>query len=211
MKIKQETVSGRFSGLRRLALNKWSLTIAVMLLMLSVYVTVEQPQDVLYVNDTLPYQVEKVSGTGDLQVLPEQVAGDNQPEDNDEPGERYSIQGDSDFFINYRMEREKARARQLELLQGVIDDSTTTDEVRREAQTQVLAQAEAIEQELLLESILVARYGGDAAVLLQGGKANVVLLRDADAMSDTEAEKIAALVDSYTGLGIENVVVVLKD
>lgn len=224
MKARQKVVDGRFEGLRRLAFNKWSVTIAVMLLMLSVYVTMEQPgmaDDVLYVTDTLPYKVQKVSGEGSLLPVDDEAdeaESGGQAEtpaagDDDallEGDERYSINGDSDFYINYRLEREKVRSRELEMLQGVIDDEKTTDEVRKTAQEQVLAEAEATSCELMLESILAARYGGECAVFIQNGKVNVVLNAD-EKMSDTEAEKIAALVDNYTDVGLENVVVVLKE
>lgn len=213
MKIKEECTNGRFAGLRRLACNKWSLTIAVMLLMLSVYVTMEQPgaaDDVLYVTDTLPYEVQKVSG-GDLQVIDEPDVDLNDMDDELERAGQFDISSEGDYFINYRLEREKARARQLELLQDLIDDETTDETVRAAAQERVLKQAEAIEQELMLESILVARYGGDAAVFVQAGRVSVVLGCDEEKMSDREAEKIAMLVDNYTGIGYENVVVVIRD
>lgn len=217
MKVKQEYSDSRWEGLRRLAFNKWSLTFAVMLIMLSVYITMEQPIDdeVLYVSDTLPYEVQKVSGEGELTVLPtDEVSSADSDNDIDkalDEAGQFSINSDSDFFINYRLEREKARSRQLELLQGLIDDESTSDEVRAKAQERIIAQAEAIEQELMLESILVAKYGGEAAVFIQPNKANAVLNINPDKMSDKEAEKIAALVDNYTGIGYENVVVVLKD
>lgn len=217
MKVRQEYHDSRWEGLRRLAFNKWSLTFAVMLIMLSVYITMEQPgeQDVLYVTDTLPYEVQKVSGDGDLTLLPVEEAS-SADSDNDidkalDDAGQFSITGDSDFFINYRLEREKARSRQLELLQGLIDDEGTSAEVKGQAQERIIAQAEAIEQELMLESILVAKYGGEAAVFIQPGKANVVLSLNEEKMSDREAEKIAALVDNYTEIGFENVIVVLKD
>lgn len=217
MKVKQEYRDSRWEGLRRLAFNKWSLTFAVMLIMLSVYITMEQPieRDVLYVTDTLPYDVQKVSGDGDLTVLPIDEAssadsGNDIDKALDDAGQ-FSINSDSDFFINYRLEREKARARQLELLQGLIDDESTSDEVREEAQQRIIAQAEAIEQELMLESILVAKYGGEAAVFIQPDRANVVLSLNEEKMSGREAEKIAALVDNYTDIGYENVIVVIKD
>lgn len=217
MKVRQEYHDSRWEGLRRLAFNKWSLTFAVMLIMLSVYITMEQPgeQDVLYVTDTLPYEVQKVSGDGDLTLLPVEEASsadfDNDIDKALDDAGQFSITGDSDFFINYRLEREKARSRQLELLQGLIDDEGTSAEVKGQAQERIIAQAEAIEQELMLESILVAKYGGEAAVFIQPGKANVVLSLNEEKMSDREAEKIAALVDNYTEIGFENVIVVLKD
>lgn len=256
LKFKQEQKqeNSRLAALKKLAFNKWSLTFAVMLIMLSTYLAVGQPEqqnDVLYVTDTLPYDVQKVSGDGNVQILPEDENTDKQTADNsadngdnadntdnadnadnaaqtsgepdlnmnlqegldealDEAGQ-FSINSDSDFFINYRLEREKARSRQLELLQGLIDDASTSAEIRAESQQRIIAQAEAIEQELMLESILVAKYGGEAAVFIQPEKANVVLSLNQDKMSDSEAEKIAALVDNYTGIGYENIIVVLKD
>ncbi len=248
MKIREKRDSGRLAGLKRLALNKWTLTFAVMLIMLSAYLGLEEnerrlaQQDVLYVTDTLPYDVQKVSGegAGKLELLDDEqdAANEDKPADDTQAGDdenkadaaaptagddladlqqdldkagEFSVNSDSDFFINYRLEREKARSRQLELLQGLIDDDATSDTVREAAQQRIMAQAEAIEQELLLESILVAKYGGEAAVFIQPAKINVVLSGDKETLSDSEAAKIAALVDNYTGIGYENVIVILKE
>lgn len=229
--------------LKKLTLNKWSLTFAVILVMLSAYLGLEevdkqqqlqqqQADEVLYVLDTLPYDIQKVNADGDLAVLGEdgQPGTDDKKETNasaepeqqpeGEPGQQpgvqagsdnFSINSDSDFFINYRLEREKARSRQLELLQALIDDEKTTAEMRAEAQSKVIAQAEAIEQELMLESILVAKYSGEAVVFIQPEKVNVVLGAEQKELADNEAEKIARLVDNYTGIGYENVIIVLKD
>lgn len=244
MKIWEKQETGRLAGLKRLALNKWTLTFAVMLIMLSAYLGLEEnerrlaPQAVLYVPDTLPYDVQKVSGegTGKIELLDdgqetedgqdmtdnndkaegnntEPAVGDDLADlqqDLDKAGE-FSVNSDSDFFINYRLEREKARSRQLELLQGLIDDSSTSETVREAAQQRIMSQAEAIEQELLLESLLVAKYGGEAAVFIQPAKINVVLSGGKETLSDSEAAKIAALVDNYTKIGYENVIVVLKE
>ena len=57
--------------LKKLTLNKWSLTFAVILVMLSAYLGLEevdkqqqlqqqQADEVLYVLDTLPYDIQKV-------------------------------------------------------------------------------------------------------------------------------------------------------
>ena len=72
--------------LKKLTLNKWSLTFAVILVMLSAYLGLEevdkqqqlqqqQADEVLYVLDTLPYDIQKVNADGDLAVLGE----DGQP------------------------------------------------------------------------------------------------------------------------------------
>ena len=248
----------RVNMLKKLTLNKWSLTFAVMLVMLSAWLGLEEvdrqgqvnSQEVLYVTDTIPYDIQRVNGEetdkpGSVEVLANSAAGqgeqqgDKQTDENkpaeDKPAENaaaenkpaenktgnktegnspanYSINSDSDFFINYRLEREKARSRQLELLQSLIGDEKTTADMRDEAQHKVIEQAEAIEQELMLESILVAQYGGEAVVFIQPEKVNVVLsLARESGIADKEAEKIARLVDNYTGIGFENVIIVLKN
>ncbi len=263
------------SMLKKLTLNKWSLTFAVMLVMFSAWLGLEEvdkhiaagQQDILYVTDTIPYDIQRVNTDnsdnadkpGSVEVLANSADGaqnmegqksngqpaenkddkagaqaeenklaenktaeskpeENKPEEN-KPEENkqgtsgnYSINSDSDFFINYRLEREKARSRQLELLQSLIDDEKTTSEMRAEAQHKVIEQAEAIEQELMLESILVAQYGGEAVVFIQPEKVNVVLsLSKENGIADNEAEKIARLVDNYTAIGFENVIIVLKN
>ena len=248
-KIKDEQKENRWRGLKKLALNKWSLTFAVMLLLLSAYVGLEEQEraaagdEVLYVTDTLPYEIQKVSGEGQIQILKNDEETKNEdenenenendeaentaakldnmpPEQGEQPqadgqnmqtGGSLSINSDSDFFINYRLEREKARSRQLEMLQGLIDDEKSSAEIRQQSQQKIIEQAEAIEQELMLESILVAKYGGEAAVFIQPEKVNVVLNISPENMSDTEAEKIASVVDNYTGIGYENIIVVMKD
>ncbi len=215
--------------LKKLTLNKWSLTFAVILVMLSAYLGLEevdkqqqlqqqQADEVLYVLDTLPYDIQKVNADGDLAVLGEdgqppagqqsQPGTDDKKETNasaepeqkpeGEPGQQpgvqagsdnFSINSDSDFFINYRLEREKARSRQLELLQALIDDEKTTAEMRAEAQSKVIAQAEAIEQELMLESILVAKIvpirKGENAAAYAGTAPTpcVIVLRNVSAAS----------------------------
>mgnify|MGYP001058926734 CR=1 FL=1 len=152
---------------------------------------------------------DKAGATADENKPTENKTAENKPQDT---SANYSINSDSDFFINYRLEREKARSRQLELLQSLIDDEKTTSEMRAEAQHKVIEQAEAIEQELMLESILVAQYGGEAVVFIQPEKVNVVLsLSKENGIADNEADKIARLVDNYTAIGFENVIIVLKD
>ncbi len=258
------------SMLKKLTLNKWSLTFAVMLVMFSAWLGLEEvdkhiaagQQDILYVTDTIPYDIQRVNTDnsdnadkpGSVEVLANSADGaqnmegqksngqpaenkddkagaqaeenklaenktaeskpeENKPEENKQgTSGNYSINSDSDFFINYRLEREKARSRQLELLQSLIDDEKTTSEMRAEAQHKVIEQAEAIEQELMLESILVAQYGGEAVVFIQPEKVNVVLsLSKENGIADNEAEKIARLVDNYTAIGFENVIIVLKN
>ena len=121
------------------------------------------------------------------------------------------LNNDNDYFINYEMEREKVRSEQLELLNEMAEDANTLPEVKKEAENKILAITQGMENELLLESLLVAKYGGEAVVFVQEDKVNVILRPESGKIDDGEAEKIAQLVDTYTNIGYENAIIVIKD
>ncbi len=127
------------------------------------------------------------------------------------PAEGEVLNNDNDYFINYEMEREKVRSEQLELLNEMVEGENTLPEVKQEAENKILAITEGMENELLLESLLVAKYGGEAVVFVQEDKVNVILRPQEGGIDDQEAEKIAQLVDTYTGIGYENAIIVIKD
>mgnify|MGYP004549745239 CR=1 FL=1 len=126
-----------------------------------------------------------------------------------ETPEKSAGQTEKDFYANYRLERSKIRGQQMEMLQEIIDDEKSSNEMRQTAQEKVVAISEALEQELLLENVLAAKYGGQAAVFVQEEKATVVLDLEADALPTGGAEQIARLVAGYTSVPFEHVVIVL--
>lgn len=128
-----------------------------------------------------------------------------------ETAEGEVLNNDNDYFVNYEMEREKVRSEQLELLNEMVEGENTVPEVKQEAESKILAITEGMENELLLESLLVAKYGGEAVVFVQEDKVNVILRPQEGKIDDREAEKIAQLVDTYTEIGYENAIIVIKD
>lgn len=150
----------------------------------------------------------------------EYLAGDeaavvaDKAEDADPDGESSgndTLNNDNDYFINYAMEKEKVRSEQLELLNEMADNQNALQEVKQEAESKILAITEDMENELLLESLLVAKYGGEAVVFVQEDKVNVILRPQGVEMDSNEADKIAQLVDTYTDIGYENAIIVIKD
>ena len=83
--------------------------------------------------------------------------------------------------------------------------------MKKEAENKILSITEDMENEMLLESLLVAKYGGEAVVFVQDDKVNVILRPDGVTIDDNEADKIAQLVDTYTNIGYENAIIVIKD
>lgn len=121
------------------------------------------------------------------------------------------VNNNNDYFINYEMEKEKVRSEQLELLNDITDNNSSLPEAKNEAEKRIISITEDMENEMLLESLLVAKYGGEAIVFVQEDKVNVILRPEGVAVNDNEAEKIAQLVDAYTEVGYENAVIVIKE
>ncbi len=226
----QEEQKGFFAKHKE-TINRMGMTAAVLLIVVSAYVGINQAQTgeqdvILPITDTVP-----VDGENKVEVIDQQTPGTQNGADNQQPPAQQteagngkqggdgksaasttpSVNNDNDYFINYRLERERIRSQQLDLLENMVDDEATLPEVRKEAQEKVLSITKGIEEELLLESLLVAKYGGEAVVFVQPEKVNVVLRKNQDKMSDNEAEKIAQMVDTYTGIGFENAIIVIKE
>jgi len=102
------------------------------------------------------------------------------------------------------------RAQEIELLQELAAAGTTTAEARAKAENDVLRIAENMEIELVLEGLLTGKYGGEAAVFIQTGRVDVILAPTLKEIDVQEAERIAELVNNYTGVGFENTVVTVR-
>ncbi len=111
------------------------------------------------------------------------------------------------FSGDYRIQREQIRSKELEILQGIIDDANSTEPVRSQAQQQQIQISASMEKELKAETLLTAKGFEDAVVLLMSDKANVIIGQKID---EVEATQIAELVDGATAIGYENVVVIQK-
>ena len=121
-----------------------------------------------------------------------------------------SNESDSNYFLNYGMERDSTRAQQVEMLNDLIDNKNTDVDVKKKAQEKLLKITDALEDELLLTNLLNAKYSTETAVFVQDGEVNVIMKSDSDSLSQQDVEKIAQIVDSQTNVGYENVVIILK-
>lgn len=125
-------------------------------------------------------------------------------------GEAYDISkaGDQDFFINYRLDRERVRGQQVELLRSVIDDANSDPAIRKEAQNKLLKISDSMDQELQLEALIKAKGFAEAALFVQQESATVILRKEG--MSDFEVSTVADIISQVTGHDLENIVVIPK-
>jgi len=117
--------------------------------------------------------------------------------------------GGDDYFVNYRIEREKIRSQQVEILREIVNNPNSISDTRKEAQEKLLAITETLENELKLESLIVSKNFKDAIVLIQPESVTVVI--KGDSISDQDTTKIADLVSSTTGHSYEDIIITSKN
>lgn len=108
-------------------------------------------------------------------------------------------------FSEYKLERERMRSRQVELLQDIAYDAQTQPERREEARRELQQLIDRFTRETEIENLLKAKGYLDALVLLDPEAVTVVvpitLTRD-------EAARIGELVHRLTGVRLEGITIV---
>lgn len=134
--------------------------------------------------------------------LPEPADTPQQPET--QPETAAGLTEDS-FYSEYRLQREQVRSEELELLQSIIDDANSSQEMRDLAGQRKIAIAESMEYELMTENVLYAKNFGQTVVMMGKDTATVVL---SGALDEISAAQVADAVTSVTGVSFENVVII---
>lgn len=109
------------------------------------------------------------------------------------------------FFVEYRLQRDRVRANEVEMLTQMIDNANVSPEAKKQAEEQYLALIKLMEQELLVENMLKAHGYKDAIFFLKEGSVNVVV--QADSIGEKEFLQIAEMVSSVTGVAMDKIAV----
>jgi stage III sporulation protein AH len=113
-----------------------------------------------------------------------------------------------EYFIEYRLNRDRTRSRQIELLQSIVNNTYSTDKERQEAQQKILAITNTLEQELKLENIIKAKGYEDSALFIQSNSV-VVIIKGHD-FDSGDATIIGDLVAKTTGHSLDQVTIIPK-
>lgn len=123
------------------------------------------------------------------------------------PDPENSSQG-TGFFVEYRMDRERARGMQVEILREVMASPTSDAESRQTAQQEFIRLSNNMTKEMELENLLRARGFQDAAVFLDHENVTVVLQPGSKTIDGGNSE-IANLVAKSTGVDEPNVIMII--
>lgn len=115
-----------------------------------------------------------------------------------QPDDSWKLERSEEFFVEYRLERERIRSREIDVLQQMISNPNTSSDSKKEAERKLLEIQRLMEQELAVENSLVALGYQHAIMFYQNGNANIVV--NAEALTREERARIAELVSKILGL-----------
>jgi len=109
----------------------------------------------------------------------------------------WGIDGKGQFFVEYRLERERVRSREFDVLQQMINNPNVTTESKTEAEKKLLQLQEIMETELLVENAVKAQGYDNAILIMQQDGALVIV--DSPELSSQEILLIAQIASQSTG------------
>lgn len=110
------------------------------------------------------------------------------------------------FFVEYRLERDRVRAQELEMLNDMINNLQVGEDQRRQAEEQILNLVDLMEKELIVENMIKAQGYSDA--LLFSGKDIATVMIYAENLSESDFLRISDTVAAITGVSREDVQVI---
>ncbi|NLT20178.1 MAG: SpoIIIAH-like family protein [Syntrophomonadaceae bacterium] len=111
-----------------------------------------------------------------------------------------------DFFIQYRLEREQMRGKQVELLQGIYNNESLTDEARQSAALRLVDISTDMEREMKAENLVKSNTGEDCAVVIQADSMVVVV---ASQLSEARQQSLIDLLNHQLVKGTVTVTTLL--
>lgn len=102
------------------------------------------------------------------------------------------------FFVEYRLERERVRSQEIDMLQQMISNPNVSAESKAEAEKKLLRLQELMEMELLVENALRAQAFDHAVLIVQAEGALVIT--DVQDLSAEQILLIAEITAQSTGL-----------
>jgi hypothetical protein len=112
--------------------------------------------------------------------------------------------GGTDFFIEFRLDREKTHKEQVDMIKAVMNDSKASKEARDAAHAQYLFLVDTMGKELKVEGLLKAK-GWDSLVFLSPDACTVAVR--AESLGERDVAQIGEAVKKVTKLGLEKITV----
>jgi len=113
-----------------------------------------------------------------------------------------------DFFVEYRLERDKARSEQVNIYRELVNNPNTDEGTKKEAQRKMLELTEKMEKEMEIESLIRARGYRDALAYIHDEAVDVII--QTNGLERDDVHKIGDIIIKVTGFNTEDVTIIEK-
>ena len=113
-----------------------------------------------------------------------------------------------DFFIEYRLERDKARSEQINIYREMINNPNTDQAAKKEATRKMLQLTEKMEKELEIESLIRARGYQDALAYIHNNAVDVII--QTNGLQKEDVARVGDIIVKSTGFGFKDVTIIEK-
>ena len=164
-------------------------------------------QDNLQIKDGDDF-IETGKKIGEAQLVMNQNVDEEEKEATFEPTktEEAPDTSSSDYFENAKLERENARAKSLEILNQTAENKEFDNEIRKKAQTEILAIAKNTENEATIENLAKAKGYDKICVFINEDIVNISVQKAE--FSDKDIAKIQAIATEQLKISADKLKIV---
>ena len=109
------------------------------------------------------------------------------------------------FFSEYRLERERIRGKQTELLKDIASNPSNDKKVRDAAAMKLVEVADTVEKEMQAETLIKSEGVPDCAVIIE--QAGVSIILDVKELSEEQKQELIELSSRATGFKEEKITI----
>ncbi len=110
-----------------------------------------------------------------------------------------------DFFIEYKLKRERLRSKEMELLKEIIHDPNSDNGTRKEAQNNLHRIIRSMEKELIVENMIKGKGYDDSIIYLSDDFASVIV--KTKGLDDKQVAQICDIVSRGTNLSLDKITI----
>ncbi|MDD3894317.1 MAG: SpoIIIAH-like family protein [Syntrophomonadaceae bacterium] len=123
------------------------------------------------------------------------------------PSEKMTFSAD-DFFAEYRVERERVRGRQIEMLREVLN-SPAMKEAQPQAALQLIDISAKMEKELQTEGMIKSKGFTDCVAIIQAETALIVIQSGRPVQQ--QEDEVMATVEKITGYDVDRICIIYRE
>lgn len=114
-----------------------------------------------------------------------------------------------DFFAEYRLERERVRGRQIEMLQEIINNQSSETEARQAASLRLVEISEFMEKEMKIEHLVKSKGFSECVVIIQP-ESSTLVVHAASLRLDKE-EELRKMVSKLIPCSEEDLCIIIRE